>query len=111
MKIWIARHGQTDLNRDKRMQGLTDCPLNEKGIEQARQSRKNIGDVSFDAVYASPLRRAQLTGAIIGNVDLSEIITDERLIETDFGKYEKCSQLTGANKKHHPRGRWCNKAF
>ena len=89
MKIWIARHGQTDLNRARRMQGLTDCPLNEKGIKQARQSRKNIGDVSFDAVYASPLKRAQLTGSIIGNVDLSEIIVDERLIETDFGKYEK----------------------
>ena len=50
MKIWIARHGQTDLNRNKRMQGLTDCPLNEKGIEQAKRSRQNIGDVHFDAV-------------------------------------------------------------
>lgn len=90
MKIWIARHGQTDLNHDKRMQGLTDCPLNEKGVEQARQSRKNIGDVCFDAVYASPLKRAQLTGSIIGNVDPSQVITDERLIETDFGKYEGC---------------------
>ena len=90
MKIWIARHGQTDLNRDKRMQGLTDCPLNEKGIMQARQSRKNIGDVYFDAVYASPLERARVTGSIIGNVGLSEVIVDERLIETDFGRYEKC---------------------
>ena len=90
MKIWIARHGQTDLNRDKRMQGRTDCPLNEKGISQAAQSRKNIGDVSFDAVYASPLIRARLTGSIIGNVSLSEVIVDERLIETDFGRYEKC---------------------
>ena len=90
MKIWIARHGQTDLNRDKRMQGLTDCPLNEKGIMQARQSRKNIGDVYFDAVYASPLERARVTGSIIGNVGLSEVIVDERLIETGFGRYEKC---------------------
>ena len=90
MTIWIARHAQTDLNRDKRMQGLTDCPLNEKGIMQARQSRKNIGDVYFDAVYASPLERARVTGSIIGNVGLSEVIVDERLIETDFGRYEKC---------------------
>jgi alpha-ribazole phosphatase/probable phosphoglycerate mutase len=90
MKIWIARHGQTDLNRDKRMQGLTDCPLNAKGIMQARQSRKNIGAVYFDAVYASPLERARVTGSIIGNVGLSEVIVDERLIETDFGRYEKC---------------------
>ena len=90
MKIWIARHGQTGLNRDKRMQGRTDCPLNENGISQARRSRKNIGDVSFDAVYASPLIRARVTGAIIGNVALSEVIVDDRLIETDFGRYEKC---------------------
>ena len=90
MKIWIARHGQTDLNHEKRMQGLTDCPLNETGIRQARQSRENIGDVHFDAVYASPLKRAQLTASIIGDVDPSQIITDRRLIETDFGKYEKC---------------------
>ena len=106
MKIWIARHGQTELNRKKLMQGRTDAPLNEKGIAQARQSRKNIGDVHlgiaqarqsrknigdvhFDAVYASPLQRAILTGSIIGDVDPSEIIVDPRIIETDFGRYEK----------------------
>ena len=90
MKIWIARHGQTDLNHDRRMQGLTDCPLNEKGIRQAKLSRQNIGNVQFDAVYASPLQRAQLTGSIIGGVDLKDLHIDERLIEVDFGRYEKC---------------------
>ena len=89
MKIWIARHGQTDLNKKKLMQGRTDAPLNEKGIEQARRSRQNIGDVRFDAVYSSPLQRAKLTGAIIGGVDISEVIEDPRIIETDFGRYEK----------------------
>ena len=89
MKIWIARHGQTDLNHNKLMQGRVDEPLNKKGIAQARQSRQNIGDVRFDAVYASPLKRARLTGAIIGDVDMEDIIVDDRLIETDFGKYEK----------------------
>ena len=62
----------------KLMQGRTDAPLNEKGIAQAKQSRKNIGDVHFDAVYASPLQRAILTGSIIGDVDPSEIIVDLR---------------------------------
>ena len=89
MKIWVARHGQTDLNHAKRMQGRTDAPLNRKGIAQAKQSRQNIGDVHFDAVYSSPLRRAKLTGSIIGDVDINDIIVDERLIETDFGRYEK----------------------
>ena len=89
MKIWVARHGQTDLNHAKRMQGRTDAPLNRKGIAQAKQSRQNIGEVHFDAVYSRPLQRAKLTGSIIGNVDISEVIVDDRLIETDFGRYEK----------------------
>jgi alpha-ribazole phosphatase/probable phosphoglycerate mutase len=89
MKIWITRHGQTDLNRRRRMQGRVECPLNEKGIAQARQSRIKIGDIHFDAVYASPLQRAQLTASIIGGVAPAEIILDPRLIETDFGIYER----------------------
>jgi len=89
MKIWIARHGQTRLNKMRLMQGRTDEPLNETGIAQAKTARKKIGDIRFDAVYASPLDRAIVTGSIIGNVDTSDIIIDNRLIEADFGKYEQ----------------------
>ena len=89
MKIWIARHGQTRLNYEKRMQGLTDEPLNETGIEQAKNARRLIGNVRFDAVYSSPLERAIVTGSIIGEIPREEIITDKRLIEVDFGVYEK----------------------
>lgn len=89
MKIWITRHGQTNLNKAKLMQGLTDEPLNETGIAQARAARQAIGDVKFDAVYASPLDRAITTGAIIGGIDKKDVIVDPRIIETDFGKYEK----------------------
>ena len=70
------------------MQGRTDEPLNETGIAQAKAAREKIGDIRFDAVYSSPLIRAIETGSIIGNVDKSEIIIDDRLIEADFGKYE-----------------------
>lgn len=89
MKIWITRHGQTRLNKARLMQGLTDEPLNDTGLAQARKARDLIGDVRFDAVYASPLGRAITTGAIIGGVDPSEVIIDPRIIEADFGKYEQ----------------------
>lgn len=89
MKIWLTRHGQTNLNKQKRMQGLTDEPLNDTGIAQAYARRDEIGDIRFDAVYASPLDRAITTGAIIGGIDRKAVIIDPRIIEADFGKYEK----------------------
>lgn len=89
MKIWITRHGQTRLNQLKLMQGLTDEPLNETGILQAEQARRKIGDIQFDAVYASPLQRAIVTASIIGNVDIRDVIIDQRITETDFGIYEQ----------------------
>lgn len=89
MKIWITRHGQTDLNKQQLMCGLTDIPLNETGIEQAKRARSKIDDIEFDAVYASPLQRAIKTGSIIGNVPESQVIIDPRIIEVNFGDYEK----------------------
>ena len=71
------------------MQGLTDEPLNETGIRQATEARSKIGNISFDAVYASPLDRAVKTGAIVGGVDPADVIIDPRIIEVDFGKYEQ----------------------
>ncbi len=88
MKIWITRHGQTRFNKQRLMQGRTDEPLNDTGILQAQEARKKIGDIKFDAVYSSPLNRAITTGSIVGNVDPSQIIIDDRLIEADFGRYE-----------------------
>lgn len=89
MKIWLTRHGQTNLNKRRLMQGLTDEPLNETGLAQARAARERIGDVRFDAVYASPLQRAVITGSIIGGVRPEEVRIDPRLIEADFGRYEQ----------------------
>lgn len=88
MRIWLTRHGQTDLNKKRLMQGLTDAPLNNRGIGQAIKARSEIGDVKFDKVFASPLQRAIDTAQIIGDVDREDIVMDERIIETDFGKYE-----------------------
>ena len=94
MKIYVTRHGQTDLNAKKVMQGHSDIPLNETGIAQAKEARKKLGDIHFDAVYSSPLDRAIQTASIIGGVDRRDVIIDERIIEADFGKYEKRPYLT-----------------
>ena len=88
MKIYVTRHGQTDYNKQRMMQGRSDIPLNEVGIAQATARRKMLGDIKFDAVYSSPLIRAVKTAQIIGNVSEEEIIKDERIIEANFGKYE-----------------------
>lgn len=91
MKIWVTRHGQTNLNKKVLMQGITDEPLNEIGIQQAYDARKRIGNIEFDAVFSSPLDRAIVTGSIIGNVQREKVNTDPRLIEMDFGKFELCN--------------------
>jgi len=88
MKIYLTRHGQTNLNKQELMQGRTDEPLNETGINQAKMARKNVENVHFDAVYSSPLIRAKKTASIIGNIPEEEIIVDPRIIEADFGDYE-----------------------
>lgn len=87
MKIYIARHGQTDWNTQHKAQGRTDIPLNETGIKQAEALRDNIKDIEFTAVYASPLKRAAKTAEIAVG-DRYDIIYDDRLLERSFGDFE-----------------------
>ena len=47
MKIYVTRHGQTDLNAKKLMQGRSDIPLNETGRAQAFAAREKMGDISL----------------------------------------------------------------
>ena len=86
--IYMVRHGETDMNRQERLQGHIDCELNEKGIQDAQNSRRlfeNAG-ISFDRVYSSPLKRAVKTASIISGG--KEVISEPLIIEMDFGDYE-----------------------
>lgn len=87
MKIYIARHGQTDWNTQSKAQGRSDIPLNETGIKQAEALRDNIKDIKFTAVYASPLKRAAKTAEIATDSKYN-IIFDDRLVERSFGDFE-----------------------
>ncbi len=61
LELWLIRHGETDWNRERRIQGQQPNPLSELGMAQARQLGVRLACEPFDAVYASDLRRAVQT--------------------------------------------------
>lgn len=86
IQVFLLRHGETPWNADNnRYCGRTDAPLTAKGIEQAAASREKLKHIAFDGVYASSLQRARITAEIVTG---KEVITDQRLIELDFGDWE-----------------------
>ena len=56
MKLYFIRHGETDWNIIKRLQGATDIPLNENGEAIAKETSQKLQDISFDIVFTSPLK-------------------------------------------------------
>ena len=84
--IYIIRHGKTELNKANVLQGRSNHPLNEEGIEQAKKAAETLREVRFDHVFSSPLIRAVRTAEIVCP-DKKPVI-DERLIEMDYGPYE-----------------------
>ena len=86
--LYIVRHGQTELNSRHVLQGRSDHPLSEAGIQQAREAARRLQSlgIRFDRVYSSPLIRAVQTAEIV--VPNTEPVIDERLIEMDYGSYE-----------------------
>lgn len=63
-QIYFLRHGQTNNNKEGRMQGRVDIPLNEVGRAQARCAAQRLKGIGFDAVYSSPLSRAVETAQL-----------------------------------------------
>ena len=90
MKIYIVRHGETSFNKEHKMQGVTDTPLNEYGIKLAELTGDNMKGIKFDACFSSPLDRAHQTAKIIlsHSNNNTKIEFDDRLKEINLGIYE-----------------------
>ena len=86
--LYVLRHGKTDWNEQKRLQGRTDIPLNDEGRQMAREAAKEYKDINFDICYCSPLIRARETAELLLEGRDVEIIYDDRLKEMSFGEYE-----------------------
>jgi broad specificity phosphatase PhoE len=86
--ILLARHGETDWNREDRFQGHADPPLNELGRTQANGLAATLADVELAAVYSSPLRRAlQTAEAVAASRGLEPVLVDA-LREVDVGSWQ-----------------------
>ena len=87
MKIALARHGQTEENYSRKVQGRRNVLLNDTGRRQCQKLRDKIRDKQYDVCYVSPLARCVETAFILIG-DRTEMIKDERLLERDMGKLE-----------------------
>lgn len=93
MKIYLLRHGETDWSKEGRLQGHTDIPMNEKGIEQINLIADflNRADEKIDVIISSPLTRARKSAEIIADkigIKMEDIISEQGLIERHFGAGE-----------------------
>lgn len=98
MKLYIMRHGETDWNKAKRLQGQSDIELNEFGRKLAYKTREGLKDVEFDLVITSPLKRAEETAQIVIGDREIPFAEDVRIQEMGFGLYEgMCCKGEGFN--------------
>lgn len=85
-QIYLVRHGETEWSKNGKHTGLTDIPLTENGISQAKHLGQRLKELSFDHVFASPLKRAYDTCCLCG-LDSQAKVTDA-LLEWNYGDYE-----------------------
>jgi broad specificity phosphatase PhoE len=90
--IYIFRHGETDWNKDRRLQGHTDIPLNAKGRSQALVLKEFFSAHPIDAMLTSDLKRARETAELAINSLNVPLIVEPRLRETNLGDAEGLTQ-------------------
>ena len=86
LRIYLARHGETDWNVQHRLQGSADIPLNDRGRQQAQQLKDILRGVRLDAFYASSLSRSRDTATVVaGDVPVQSL---PGLREQSYGPFQ-----------------------
>lgn len=97
MKLYLARHGETDLNIDERYQGNSNLPLNTAGMTQARRLAQALpGDISH--IVSSPQQRALQTALTVAQARGLRVTVMSDLRERDFGAFEGLTLPEVANR-------------
>ena len=87
-RFYIVRHGQTEWNLLRKVQGQVDSPLTRKGVQQAKDRAKELAKIKFEAVYASDLLRTKRTARILAKEHQLVIKTTKAIRERSYGIYE-----------------------
>ncbi|MBM7836270.1 histidine phosphatase family protein [Clostridium sardiniense] len=98
--IYLTRHGQTEWNLEKRLQGHGNSPLTEFGLNRAKELSERIKDINIDTIYTSPIERAYKTAQIVKGDKYIEVKVHEGLKEMNFGDYE--GKITEEVMKENP---------
>jgi probable phosphoglycerate mutase len=99
-QLILIRHGETEWNRERRMQGHADSPLSEKGMRQAILLAQRMKNIGFTAFYSSDSGRACETARFITDATGRPVLLEPRLRERNFGVFEG---LTGPEmQERHP---------
>ena len=86
--IIFLRHGQAKNNTERILAGRTEgIPLTDVGIKQAEHTAKLLEQMNISGIYSSPIQRAKHTAEIVGKHNSIDVMTDDRLIELDMGKF------------------------
>jgi broad specificity phosphatase PhoE len=104
--ILIARHGESDWNRERRWQGYADRPLTERGREQARALAARLAHIELDAVYSSDLQRARDTAAVVAGNQGLEVQTVPELREVDVGSWSGLTRAEAEERFPEGYARW-----
>ena len=86
-RVILARHGETDWNRDGIWQGHGDPPLNALGRQQAAMLADHLREMQIDILYSSDLRRASETAEIVAEAKGLAVVPDPELREMDVGSW------------------------
>ncbi|WIM67154.1 histidine phosphatase family protein [Corynebacterium breve] len=87
-RLIMLRHGQTDYNAGKRMQGQLDTQLSETGVQQAHLAADVVESLGVVKILSSDLTRAKDTADIIAQRLGLDVVVDKRLRETHLGQWQ-----------------------
>jgi broad specificity phosphatase PhoE len=88
LKLFVVRHGETEWNAQKKLQGHLDSPLTTNGIYHAKLLGKKLETISLDSIISSPSERAMHTARIVRGKRPLAIEADKRLKEINLGSWQ-----------------------